>query len=240
MRKHKKRSVSRFRYWTALLYTENLKDSWKSLISEILPCPYCYCVHAPEEEDLKEHVHLMLMFKNPVTEKSVKGLLSALDFDKDKPACHAHLENILNAHGMYEYLIHADDESRLAGKILYSSEDRILGNGFDIEDFDYETKRANKNKRFMWLLDSIVEHEELVDMKALYLFLKSHRASEFDRYVSIIKKNILLISKLLDSNKGGAVRKVSTVREIVGYRELHENAPNLNETIKDRELVGEA
>lgn len=214
MKFYKARKTARFRYWTALLYTENLSNSWKSDIAKVLTCPYCYCVHQPEAEDLKEHVHLMLMFNGPVTEKSVKGMLSALDADKDKPACHNQLQNIQNAHGMYEYLIHADDESKLAGKIQYLPEDRVLGNGFDIENFDYELKRENKNKRLKWLLDSIVDDESLVDMKSLYCFLRVHRASEFDRYVSIIKKNVMLVSKLLECNKVNPVKRVLTVQEI--------------------------
>lgn len=233
----RKNRTPRYRNWVAVLYTENLKDTWKSEISGVLPCPFAYCVHQPEEESLKEHVHVMMIFNGSVSEKNIKSLLASLDKDVTKPACASKIQRVLNVKSMYDYLIHADMESVMGGKIQYDSSSRICGNGFNIEDYDQNLKKSMKNKRLMWLLDVIMGNAELIDFPSLYAYLKEHRASELDRYVNIIQKNVVFISKFLDGNRDSVFKGDSVIYKT---RELHENAPKLNETIEDRELVGEA
>lgn len=225
--------IPRYRNWVAVLYTENLKDSWESEISGVLPCPFAYCVHQPEEENLKEHVHLMMIFNGSVSEKSLKSLLAVLDKDVTKPACASKIQRVLNIKSMYDYLIHNDTESKMNGKIQYDSSSRICGNGFNIEDYDQNLKKSMKSKRLVLLTNLVMKNRELRELRDLLLYLQENRPSEYEVCLKIIQKNMLLFSKLLDSNKEFSYKRTNNVRE------LHENPLNLNETIEDGELVGE-
>lgn len=229
----RKNRTPRYRNWVAVLYTENLKDTWKSEISGVLPCPFAYCVHQPEEENLKEHVHVMMIFNGPVSDKTVKSVLALLDKDVTKPACASKIQRVLNIKSMYDYLIHADMESVMGGKIQYDSSSRICGNGFNIEDYDQNLKKNMKNVRLRWILNLIMKNQEIKNLRDLLSYLEEHRQSNFDKYMGVIQKNMLMVSKLLDCNKEIPYKIVNNVRE------MHENAPKLNETIEDRELVGE-
>lgn len=230
----RKARIPRYRNWVAVLYTENLKETWKSEISGVLPCPFAYCVHQPEEENLKEHVHVMMIFNGTVSEQNVKNALALLDKDVTKPACASKIQRVLNIKSMYEYLIHADEESVMSGKIQYDSSSRICGNGFNIEDYDQNLKKSMKSKRLVLLTNLVMKNRELRELRDLLLYLQENRPSEYEKCLKIIQKNMLLFSKLLDSNKEVFYKRANNVRE------LHENAPNLNETIEDREMIGEA
>ena len=55
------------RYWTVIIYPENLVDNWKLEIPRILQVPFCYIVHDKDlrkekEEERKVHIHLLIAY----------------------------------------------------------------------------------------------------------------------------------------------------------------------------------
>lgn len=235
----RKTRTPRYRNWVAVLYTENLKDSWKSSISDVLPCAFAYCVHQPEEENLKEHVHVMMIFNGPVSEVSVKSTVALLDKDVTKPACASKIQRVLNVKSMYDYLIHADTESKLNGKIQYDPSERICGNGFNIEDYDHNTKKSMKNARLRWICNLIIKNQDLTNLRDLLIYLEEHRQHDFDRYMSIVQKNMLMVSKLLECNRDIVSNRVLTVEEMQRRQKTRVEYPIMNETEEVKELLGE-
>ena len=56
------------RYWTAVMYPENMIDDWKEEIADLIQMPGAYCVHDKDLDDKKEgrkvHVHIIIVFSN--------------------------------------------------------------------------------------------------------------------------------------------------------------------------------
>lgn len=126
------------RYWVAVMYPENMLENWQNVIAEKLQRPYEYCIHSAcqtkEGEDRKTHVHIILVYGSPTTYKNALSVFRELE----KPGCVAisKCERVIGMRYMHDYLIHDTDNARKQGKHLYSPNDRISGNGFDIGAYE--------------------------------------------------------------------------------------------------------
>ena len=76
--------IDKARFWTGVLYPENMREDWKEVIGDTLQYPYAYCQHSQDKdsksEHRKDHVHLIVAFPNTTTYKhalNVMDLLSA-------------------------------------------------------------------------------------------------------------------------------------------------------------------
>lgn len=131
-------SISKARFWAAVLYPENMIDNWEMKIDEILQIPYCYIVHKMDKdsksEHRKDHVHLMLVFSNTTTQKHALAVANELSADGKKAA--STIQAVIGIRNVYDYFIHDTESSRKAGKELYPSSARITGNGFDIGSYE--------------------------------------------------------------------------------------------------------
>lgn len=131
---------SKAKYWTAVLYPENMIPDWEEKIGEILQYAFCYCKHdkdllkETEEEQRKEHVHLVLAFNNTTTYRNAFNLILKLSAD-GKRACNK-IEAVNNVRYMYEYLIHNTEKAKKDGKFQYDRKERICGNNFDIGSYE--------------------------------------------------------------------------------------------------------
>ena len=138
--------IDKARFWTAVLYQENMRADWETAIGDIVQLPYAYCCHTQDKdsksEHRKDHVHVMLAFPNTTTYKhamSVFGLLSA----EGKKALNK-IEAVINVRNMYDYLIHDTETCKKQGKELYDKSARITGNNFDIGAYE-QLGTAEKN-----------------------------------------------------------------------------------------------
>lgn len=145
--------MEKSRYWVAVGYPENFRDDWQDEISNLLQLPFAYCIH---DKDLqkdgtprKAHVHIMLMFAGPTTEKSALSVFKNLEKPTpnmikvgEAPVQHVsafpndHIERIVNVRQKYEYLIHNTDDCKRKKKHLYDAYERITGNNFDIGSYE--------------------------------------------------------------------------------------------------------
>ena len=126
------------RYWTGVVYPENMIDDWKDRICECLEMPFAYCEHSLDKDSKsdhrKDHVHILLAWNNTTTKKAVKEVFERLA--RPGRVCCNGVQSVYNVRRMYDYLIHDTDDCRQKGKELYPKESRIEGNNFDIGAFE--------------------------------------------------------------------------------------------------------
>lgn len=151
--------IDKARFWTAVLYPENMREDWELAIGDIVQYPYAYCKHTQDKdsksEHRKDHVHIILAFPNTTTYNhamSVFGLLSA----EDKKALNK-CEAVIGIRNVYDYLIHDTETCKKQGKELYDPSERITGNNFDIGAYE-QLGTAEKNEMFLEMGEAIREH----------------------------------------------------------------------------------
>ena len=151
--------MSKNKYWTAVLYPENMIDTWESDIGDIVQVPYAYCVHDADmtesAERRKKHVHIILAFPNTTTYKHALSVFQKLSFAglKALNTC----EPVINIRHMYDYLIHNTEECRKKKKLIYDPSCRKTGNNFDIGSFE-QISAAEKQDMCKELCDFIINH----------------------------------------------------------------------------------
>lgn len=136
----------RYRNFMILLYPED--DYFKDVLQDIKGSfkNYAYIKHIPEEEEKKEHVHLVLNLDNPRSELS---LSRRLDIPKRL------VQHVKSLRGSCRYLIHKDNEE----KFQYGLEQVIVSNSFKSTYF----------KSF----DDLLSDEEILDN--IYGFIDSYK-----------------------------------------------------------------
>lgn len=130
--------IDKAKYWTGILYLENMVDGWENDISDIVQVPFAYCVHDKDldgaGEDRKIHVHLMLAFSNTTTFSHVRKVYNLLS--APNKVCCSTCQACVDVRRSYDYLIHDTESCRKKGKYQYPASNRILGNNFDIGAYE--------------------------------------------------------------------------------------------------------
>lgn len=151
--------ITKARFWTGVLYPENMREDWEITIGDVVQYPYAYCKHTRDKDSKSEHrkghVHLLLAFPNTTTYQhalSVFGLLSA----EGKKAINK-VEACVSVRNVYDYLIHDTETCKKQGKELYDPSERITGNNFDIGAYE-QLGTAEKNEMFLELGETIRDH----------------------------------------------------------------------------------
>lgn len=152
--------IEKARYWTGVLYPENMIENWQEVIDDLLQLPYAYCVHSSDKdsksEHRKDHVHIIIAFPNTTTYKHSLSVFDTLSAPSKKAinTCEA----VIDIRHMYDYLIHDTESCKKQGKELYSTEDRVIGNNFDIGSYE-QISIADKNNIFIELSQAIIEND---------------------------------------------------------------------------------
>ena len=153
-------SKRKSKYWVGVLYPENMVENWETLIYDLIPFPFSYCIHDKDTNKdgsiRKKHLHLIVAFNNTTTYNHALSVFSNLNAE-DKVAVNT-IERILNIRNMYDYLIHDTEGSKKEGKYLYSPEERVEGNNFDIGSFE-QLSKMEKMQIQMELAKIIVDNE---------------------------------------------------------------------------------
>lgn len=167
------------KYWTCVCYPENMIDTWKEDIGNILQNPYAYCVHDADldgaEDQRKEHVHIILALRNTTTYKTALGLFQKLSAP-GRICCNT-CEQIRNIRFVYNYLIHDTEDCRKKGKHLYKASERITGNNFDIGSFE-QLSTEDKRKMADEIEDFIYEHN-IYNYADLNYYVKNNFDSQY-------------------------------------------------------------
>lgn len=190
--------ASNARFWTAVLYPENMIEEWETDIGDIVQLPYAYCKHDTDtdtqSEHRKDHVHIILAFPNTTTfnhAKSVFDLLSA----PGKAALNT-IQRCINIRSAYNYLIHDTETCRKKCKYLYDTACRITGNNFDIGAYEQLDLNA-KNEMLKEMCDMIMK-EGFVNFGDFYMHVISN-LEDFN-YFDLLKTYSGLFERLTKSN----------------------------------------
>ena len=151
------------KYWTGLLYPENMIPNWRDKIDDCLEYPFCYIVHDKDllsednEEERKVHVHVIVAWPNNTTRKAVCKKLNSLSLagKKCSPDNRLSPQPIGNVERMYKYIIHDQSIRSAKGKHEYSKEERIEGNNFDIGNYIQISEAERKAIRQALFIDCV-------------------------------------------------------------------------------------
>lgn len=189
--------INKARYWTGVLYPENMIDDWQEEIGDLLQLPYVYCIHDKDLDNdgdsRKVHVHLMIVFPNTTTQKHAMSVFDVLSAS-GKSALNT-IQAVINVRSMYNYLIHDTDTCKRKNKHLYDKKDRIVGNNFDIGT--YEQVSAQEKINMAKELSDIIMREHFIDFGEFYLYVTSNFD---DVYFEILKTNSGFFERLIKSN----------------------------------------
>lgn len=171
------------RYWWAICYPENMIETWKDDIGDLLQIPYAYCVHDKDKDEVGDnrgvHVHIMIAFPNTTTYKHALSVFELLS--KENARCVNTCKKIISVRRAFDYLIHDTDECKKKKKHLYKKEERITGNNFDIgayEQIGLEEKEAIRRE-----LSFLAYEKGFVSYAVMYMYV----CSNFDNvYESIM------------------------------------------------------
>ena len=150
---------NRARYWTGILWTENLPSNWEDTIADTVQLPFAYCKHYKDldtkNESRKDHVHVILAWPSPTTYKNALAVFQSIGGDNGAKACNT-CQVINNMRHVYDYLIHDTDSARKAGKHLYSPLERVCGNNFDIGTYE-QVSQADKDAKLFEMRREIIK-----------------------------------------------------------------------------------
>lgn len=169
------------KYWTGVLYPENMIDGWRDIIGDLLQVPYAYCIHDKdlaneEKEQRKVHMHLVIAFPNTTTQKHALDVMKCLGssaINTCKP--------VNNISHIYNYLIHDTEDCRKKKKHLYDKSERITGNNFDIGS--YEQLTQEDKDRIMFELEDMILEEAFTNYTMFYRRV-AKMGSEYRKSVS--------------------------------------------------------
>lgn len=148
--------IDKARFWTAVLYPENMREDWEIAIGDIVQYPYAYCKHTHDKdsksEHRKDHVHIILAFPNTTTYKHAMSVFSLLSAEGRKAL--NKVEAVIGIRNVYDYLIHDTDACKKQGKEQYDPSERITGNNFDIGAYE-QLGTTEKNAMFLEMGEAI-------------------------------------------------------------------------------------
>lgn len=186
------------KYWTGVLYPENMLPDWEDRIGDIVQVPYAYCKHYIDKdsksEHRKDHVHIILVFSNTTTYNHALSVFSLLSAEGKKAINYC--ERVINIRHMYDYIIHDTDTCRKQGKYLYSADDRIIGNNFDIGAYE-QLSLTDKNDICKELCNCII-NQGFTNFADFYVYVLSNY--EDSNYFDILKTYSGLLERLTKGN----------------------------------------
>lgn len=219
--------IDKARFWTGVLYPENMREDWEMVIGDVLQYPYAYCKHTQDKdsksEHRKDHVHIIIAFPNTTTYKHAFGVFDLLSADGKKAINKC--EACISIRGVYDYLIHDTDACRKQGKELYPVEARITGNNFDIGGYE-QLGVTEKNQMFLEL-GQVIRTNSFYNYMDFYEYV----IDNFDdmNYVEVMRCYSSHFQRMCDGNfqryQQGRLSKNSTKNT----QKLHENSTEEHE-----------
>ena len=190
--------IEKARFWVGVLYQENMREGWEEDIGDLVQLPYAYCCHTRDRDSKsdhrKDHLHLMLAFPNTTTYQHAMKVFGQLSAD-GKSALNK-IEAVINVRNMYDYLIHDTETCRKKGKELYSKDERITGNNFDIGAYE-QLGVAEKNDMCRELCNAIMDNG-FTNFADFYVFVIN--AYDDTNYFEILKTYSGLFERLTRAN----------------------------------------
>ena len=192
--------INKAKFWTGVLYPENMRPEWELEIGDLLQLPYAYCLHSRDRdtnsEHRKDHIHLIIAFPNTTTYNHAMKVFGQLSAD-GKNALNK-VEAVINIRSIYDYLIHDTETCRKRQKELYSPNERITGNNFDIGAYE-QIGVAEKNDMCQELCNVIRVHG-FTTFGDFFDFVMDNYVVNDSNYFEILKTYSGLFERLTKSN----------------------------------------
>ena len=218
--------IDKARFWTSVLYLENMREDWRDVIDDVLQVPFAYCIHDldrdSKSEHRKDHVHVILAFPNTTTYNHAMNVFELLSAEGKKASntCQA----VVSIRNVYDYLIHDTQKCREQGKHLYDASERITGNNFDIGSYE-QLDIAEKNRLFVELSNAIRE-QGIMNYMDFYEFVADIYGEEM-KYFEVMRCYSSHFQRMCDGNyqrwQQGRLCGRGTVI-VPSQAQLHENS----------------
>ena len=161
------------RSWVAVMYPENMVEDWETNIGDYLEVSGVYCIHDKDTDTVSEkrkvHAHIMITFSNTTTRNNATRLFAKLNAEGKQAIAGGQIQPVANVRHMYEYLIHNTEacEKQRDKKVLYSKDERIEFNGFDIgllEQLSQDDVKRMRREMFALMREKkITNYADFVD-----------------------------------------------------------------------------
>lgn len=191
-------AINKNKYWIGVLYPENMREGWETDIGDILQLPYAYCRHNLDKDSKsvhrKDHIHLIIIFSNTTTYNHAMNVFSLLSAE-NKQALNT-IQPVISIRSAYDYLIHDTETCKKKEKYLYSPDDRVLGNNFDIGAYE-QLGTQEKNDMCKELCNCIMQ-QGFHNFGDFYVYVMENY--EDSNYFEILKSYSGLFERLTKSN----------------------------------------
>lgn len=218
------------RYWQGILYLDHIETDWKERIGSICTNAYECILHDSDinkdGSKRKEHIHLIIVWNNTTNALSAFKMFSkigiALSKDGQSVFASNTLEAIDNIGNAHRYMTHNTDDAIKKKKYLYSQEDLISGNGFDIGM--YEQLDKGEESQIKTEIEALIIEKRIKNYLKLKLTVRQLNDS---RYIKVLEKNIYEFNALTRAMWQWESELKETYGEEKYLRELQEEIDEL-------------
>lgn len=221
----KKRTDTRSKNWTFLVYPESVKGNWREIISRNLIEWAESPVHNQDkwtEEDekenpmhkantpKKEHIHIVVCWTSNKSREQMQEFVSL--FGGVKP------EEVRNLKGLLRYFIHLDNPE----KAQYSKENIKAYNGLDIEKY-FNLSGKDRHSVLSDMITYIVENH-IINFSDFVFYCKNEKYNDW--FTLICDNSTILIKEVIKSEyfKSQNKQNNSNVSSKNNVEELSNNA----------------
>lgn len=162
------------RNFAFILYPESIPNDWKVRLETLGVCMAISPLHDKDKSNVegqeykKPHYHVIYIAKNPVTVESIRlKIKRCLGVSSVN-----HVEIVDNVENMYLYLTHESKDAVAKNKHVYSKNDIVLLNDFDIDR--YVTLDESQKKDLKVLIMNLINKKHLVNAAHLLDFVDAH------------------------------------------------------------------
>lgn len=190
--------IKKTRFWSAILYPENMVDNWQDNFDAIIQVPFAYCVHDQDlqndaDETRKIHIHVLYCFPGPTTYSHALAVIN--QFSKPSARACSTIQPIVYFKRAYDYLIHNTDDSRKKGKYQYDAALRISGNDFDFGRL--EQLSVIEKKDISKEISNLIVLKQFLTITDLYIFITQNFD---DTYYYVLEEKSPWFERLIKGN----------------------------------------
>lgn len=199
---------NRTNLWTFCIYPgDSAPENFFQVIQNWhIPC-LLSPTHDPEDEDTKDHIHVMMYFGQG-QKKSYEQVMEYVHQVNGSPA-----KRVDSRNGLTRYFIHYDDPEKQQGYqindmfVHWSEKDLICVSGFEIGD---AFGSFLKDEEFYKYIEDLIIQHKIINMADLILFLKTTNCfSE----LSFLRRHTYYFDRMLDGMYRRLKKKKSIDKE---------------------------
>lgn len=208
---------NRKRTYEFIMYPDSMPDNSFDILNDLKIPMYVSPLHKPEENEKKEHYHIMVMFDGKKSESVIYEIADMVNGHVDKLT-----NGVVNSPVAYaRYLCHLDEEN----KIHYDVNDVTEIGAVKYSYTDYILLPKDEFKAIMEICDFITDTPEIRCLFQLVNYCLYHKKIN---WFKIIKKNTYFFDRYLLSKN--VFEKYERINYNNDYYEFKESEEKSNES----------